>query len=605
MTVSARLNLVALAVAAVAVALIGGVALYAIRTLIDRTEHDLLERAKVQLAQSIDARAAANQAIAATLARLPSVGSRFDADERAGLIADLGPVFEGLTSYGVNYVHFHRAAITSLARLHAPDHFDDHLANVRPMIVAVQASQLPHRGIELGPTGLAIRGAVPAVAADGRRRGVVEVGSFIDQAFLASLDRPGTAYQIHFRTGGALAAVARSDHSGPPALAADMLRAALDGDRVLARGTAQGRRFISSALPLRNFVGGAIGVVQIDIDVDELEGAFARAIEFLLIGTLVVGLIAVAVMIASSRAMLRGLEQLIGVTAQIAADERPVTVPMRDRGDEFGRFARAVEKFRTSRSELREARDQALAASVAKSNFLAVVSHELRTPLNAIIGFTELILLWRARGRADAGQEMEYLKDVLDSASHLKSLINDVLTSSSIELGKLKVELEPMELEPVLAKLVRQLHPKLRESDLHLGFDVAQGLPPVLGDPRAIAQIGLNLLSNAVKFTPRGGIVSLSARIAGDMAEISVADSGPGIEPAHLGQVTLPFFQVEPALARRNGGVGLGLSIAERLARLHDGTLTLANRPEGGLIVTLRFPARIAEAAACRIGDVA
>jgi signal transduction histidine kinase len=597
MNISNRLQIIALSIAVVAVLLIGGIGLSALRYMIRLQEADMAERARLELQHSVENRAAANEALAAALARLPEVQALVRASDRPGLLTELGDAFALLQKYGINNTHIHRANITTLVRLHAPAQFDDDLTALRPMIVQVQQTQQPLRGIERGVNGLPIRGAVPIRDNDGTRLGVIEVGSFLGSDFLTSLEQPGTAYSIYAFDGDRLRLLSRSMQPHASPLSDALLRGAMTGAAAIRHGSGEDSNFLSTATPLLDYRGQPIGVVQIDIDTAAQEAAFDRVVQIMLATTVAVILLALLGTAVAARPILRRLDRLIRATTAVAEDQ-PVSVPMLQRPDEFGRFARAIEKFRLSRAELDEARQKSEAASIAKSNFLAVMSHELRTPLNAIIGFSDLMLLRRAQHKADPEREDEYLRDILNSAAHLMSLVDDILTNSSIESGGLKIQPEAVNLTVELANTIRLMQPRARDARLTLELIIPDGLPPVWLDPRALRQICLNLMANAMRFTPAGGKVQVEARIVDDRLEIAVADTGPGIPDKHLQRVTEAFYQVAGAQTRASSssGVGLGLTIAQRLARLQDGDLTLANRPEGGLVVTLRCPAHSARA---------
>ncbi len=600
MSIGGRLNIIALAIAVISVLLIGGIGLGTMRYLINAQEEDLAERARVHLETAIAAQATANLTLASALSRLPNVQELMAAEDRPGLLLTLGDAFAQLRAAGINNLHLHRPNTTTLLRLHAPQQYDDDLSVLRPMIREVNATGRPAQGIELGVNGLPIRGAVPVTMPGGRHLGVLEVGSFLNSDFLRAFEKPGTSYGIYLFRDGVPVLIAQSDRTRlAPFPTAAIAQVKDNAAPPVRHSQSEGRFYVSTLAPLPNYDGRIAGAVQIDVDTTALESAFEREKQLLLLGTLAVLILAGLAVLGGTRPILRRIERLIAATNDVA-EGVAVSVPMLEQTDEFGRFARAIEKFRLSQAELALARDRAQAASIAKSNFLAVMSHELRTPLNAIIGFTELMQLRRAQNRVFGEREAEYLTDIHNSALHLMALVEDVLTNSAIETGGLSVKYETVNLTVEIANILRLLEPRARHMEQTIDLDLAEGLPPVLTDPRALHQILLNLVSNAIKFTPRGGRITVSvAHEDGDYL-IGVSDTGPGIAAQHLMHVTEAFYQAASAQARssNSGGVGLGLTIAHRLAQMLGGELDLANRPEGGLTVTLRCPSRSAEAEA-------
>ncbi|MCW5750305.1 MAG: PAS-domain containing protein [Alphaproteobacteria bacterium] len=240
--------------------------------------------------------------------------------------------------------------------------------------------------------------------------------------------------------------------------------------------------------------------------------------------------------------------------------------------------------------ELRRARDQAEAASRAKSDFLANMSHELRTPLNAIIGFAE-VMTGRMFGEL-SGRYAEYAQDIRDSGQHLLSMINDILDLSKAEAGKLELHDEPVSLPAIVESCQRLLGERARQSGITITVDMAP-LPQVLADARLLKQVMLNLLSNAVKFTPAGGRVEVAAEVMqGFGLLVSVSDTGIGIEPRDLEKVLQPFQQADSALTRKHGGTGLGLPLARSMVQLHGGDLDIASVPGQGTIVRFHLPER-------------
>jgi PAS domain S-box-containing protein len=237
------------------------------------------------------------------------------------------------------------------------------------------------------------------------------------------------------------------------------------------------------------------------------------------------------------------------------------------------------------------AKEMAEAASRSKSEFLANISHELRTPLNAIIGFSE-IMRDEIFGPIGAPQYRTYLNDVLDSAHHLLEVINDILDVAKAEAGKL--DLDEHEFPPArLARLaLRLVEERAARADLRLVLEVPEELPFVRGDERKLKQVVLNLLTNAIKFTPAGGTVILSARVAvdGDLL-IEVADTGIGIAQEDIAVALSPFGQVDGKLNRKYEGAGLGLPLSRALVDLHGGALSIMSEVGRGTTVTVRLPA--------------
>jgi PAS domain S-box-containing protein len=251
---------------------------------------------------------------------------------------------------------------------------------------------------------------------------------------------------------------------------------------------------------------------------------------------------------------------------------------------------RAEEALRRSEAELRASKEQAEAASRAKTSFLANMSHELRTPLNGILGYAELILAGYA-GPVDE-RTRGYLSSIHESGRHLLSLINEILDMARIEAGRLKLDEGEVEIGEAVAESVTAVEPQAQARTLDLRVAVEPGLPAVRGDGRMLKQILLNLLANAIKFTEPGGRVEVTAeRGPGGGLSLAVADSGCGIEPEQLAHIFEPFQRGAADVRRKNAGTGLGLAISRRLAELHGGTLEVASEVGKGSRFTLRLPA--------------
>jgi two-component system cell cycle sensor histidine kinase PleC len=227
-------------------------------------------------------------------------------------------------------------------------------------------------------------------------------------------------------------------------------------------------------------------------------------------------------------------------------------------------------------------------ANQTKSKFLANMSHELRTPLNAIIGFSE-IMESGMFGTLGSEKYQEYCHDILTSGHYLLEVINDILDMSKIEAGRMKLEMEPLDLSKTLAESLRVVSGRADDKNLVLDADI-EGTISVVADRRAIKQIIVNLLSNAVKFTPDGGKVVVSSRLLSDSIVLTIADTGIGIAPQSLARLGRPFEQVESQLTKTYHGSGLGLAIARSLTSLHGGTMRLRSKLGTGTVVCVSLP---------------
>ena len=227
----------------------------------------------------------------------------------------------------------------------------------------------------------------------------------------------------------------------------------------------------------------------------------------------------------------------------------------------------------------------ALAASEAKSAFLATISHELRTPLNAIIGYTSL-LEEGIDGKLNDSQ-LGQLSRIRGSADHLLRLIDEVLTFSRVDAGKEVVRANEVSLRPLIAETLSMVEPLAKAKGLTV-VDRSSDLQ-LTTDEGKLRQILLNLLSNAIKFSD-GGDVVVDSRLEDGTVSISVTDHGIGIAPENLERIFDPFWQVEQRATRRVGGTGLGLSVSRSLARLLGGDVTVTSIAEKGSRFTVSLP---------------
>jgi signal transduction histidine kinase/HAMP domain-containing protein len=258
---------------------------------------------------------------------------------------------------------------------------------------------------------------------------------------------------------------------------------------------------------------------------------------------------------------------------------------------QVSRYADELEAKVDARTrELQDANRQLEAASQHKSEFLANMSHELRTPLNAIIGFSE-VLLEPMFGSLNEKQA-EFVQDVLSSGRHLLSLINDILDLSKVEAGRMELHLEPFNLALAIEHALTLVRERANRHRISLGLSVDERLAEFVADERKVRQILLNLLSNAVKFTPDGGRVDVSARLARDHAEITVRDTGIGIALEDQGVMFEAFRQVGKNQGQKREGTGLGLTLAKEYVELHGGKISVQSEVGKGSTFTFTLPER-------------
>jgi len=242
------------------------------------------------------------------------------------------------------------------------------------------------------------------------------------------------------------------------------------------------------------------------------------------------------------------------------------------------------------------ARDQALEASNAKSNFLANTSHELRTPLNAILGYTEIVSEDIAVN--DFSNIESDIEKVHTAAGSLLHLIDEVLDLSKIESGKMELSVEEILLRDLLTEIERTITPLMNKNSNTLEINIAGTVNKIKTDKNKLRQIIFNLLNNAAKFTHNGEVtldVKLKKIKGRDWLEIVITDTGVGMNNEQQERVFEPFVQADTSTTRKYGGTGLGLTICRSFAHLMFGELTVQSEEGVGSAFTLLLPARIRE----------
>jgi signal transduction histidine kinase/ActR/RegA family two-component response regulator len=372
--------------------------------------------------------------------------------------------------------------------------------------------------------------------------------------------------------------------------------------RVLHEGGAvDGHRFESGGLLVQRGIvvdGERIGSVRVLTDLDELAASGTRF-----------GVIAVVVFIASIIASLPLLARLQRVIlepiidlvrkARIVSEQKDYSVravPASE--DELGllvhTFNEMLAQIQKRDQDLERARDEAETANRAKDEFLAVLSHELRTPLSPVLAWARML----RSGQLDAERTNRGLDVIERNVKSQVQLIEDLLDVSRIITGKMRLDVRPTEVGPVVEAAVDSVRSTADVKGIRLQTILDPRAVLVAGDPERLKQIFWNLLSNAIKFTPKGGRVQIVVQRINSHVEIAVSDTGKGIDAAFLPYVFDRFRQADSTSTRAHGGLGVGLSIVRHLVELHAGSVRAESPGEGkGATFTVELPIAVVHAA--------
>jgi PAS domain S-box-containing protein len=224
----------------------------------------------------------------------------------------------------------------------------------------------------------------------------------------------------------------------------------------------------------------------------------------------------------------------------------------------------------------------------AKTEFVSTVSHELRTPITSIVGYVDLILTGAAGGFSQ--RQREFLTIIRSNADRLTALVNDLLSISRIESGRMVLEPRPTRVEDVLDPVIKAIEPRLDEKGLTMESHLPPVLPPVMADPDRVAQVLTNLMANACQYTPAGGEVIVSAALQGDEVHVQVRDTGIGIPHEDQDKIFNRFFRVDTLAVRETPGTGLGLSIVKALVEMGGGRIWVESELKKGSTFTFSMP---------------
>jgi CheY-like chemotaxis protein/nitrogen-specific signal transduction histidine kinase len=257
----------------------------------------------------------------------------------------------------------------------------------------------------------------------------------------------------------------------------------------------------------------------------------------------------------------------------------------------FLAVARDISEKNRYEQELKEAKETAESATIAKSQFLATMSHEIRTPMNGVIGMTDLLLQTTLND-----EQKEYTEIIRSSGETLLTLINDILDFSKIESGKLDMEKRPIEVQSLIEETFDLIARRAVEKQLDIIYSIDPSVPPyIIGDPVRLRQILLNLINNAIKFTDHGEVLVSVKEIGKEggttVLQFSVRDTGIGIPKDKVEKLFQAFSQVDASTTRKFGGTGLGLVITKRLVELMEGTVGVES--EEGKGSTFHFTIKV------------
>lgn len=337
-------------------------------------------------------------------------------------------------------------------------------------------------------------------------------------------------------------------------------------------------RVYSAPLFFRD-VPNAVAYVQVAESLEPLNDTLSQLRNFLLFGSLLATLVVSTVAWFLAGAAMRPIAKMSATAQDIGgADDLSQRLDSPASGDEVERLA---ETFNAMLDRLE-------GSFQAQRRFVADASHELRTPLTALRGNTEIMRRMVASGVINRDDLLEGLGDIGNEADRLTRLVQDLLTLARADVGW-RPDMAPVDLAVVAHEAARTVVPLTDRHDFHT--DTNEDTPlPVRGSADQLKQLLLILLDNALSHTPPGTGIRLTVEPRDEQAVITVADSGPGIDPEHLERIFERFYRTDQARVRVSGGTGLGLAIARWIVTIHGGTITVESTPGAGTRFTVALP---------------
>ncbi|SCY55100.1 ATP-binding protein [Nitrosospira sp. Nsp13] len=345
-------------------------------------------------------------------------------------------------------------------------------------------------------------------------------------------------------------------------------------DREFAIGLLFGQRFIANKAeimePIQQFMDSSNERMQAETDLWlkllERQGMMKIALIFIAV------LATMAIIFYTRRGILQPLAELGRQVAGTTRGTRPSHYG-EAASNEVAALSEALVLADAEKKQLLEneriARNEVERASQLKDEFLSTLSHELRTPLNAVLGWSQLMLSGNVK-QEDIHRGLETIER---NARAQNKLIEDLLEMSSIISGKVRLEMQRLDLANIVDAAIESMKPAAQAKEIILQKKIDQRVNPIVGDSNRLQQIFWNLLSNAIKFTPKGGKIEIIVEQIGSHLEISIHDSGLGISPKFMPYVFDRFRQADASLTRQYGGLGLGLAIVKQLVELHGGSV--------------------------------